>query len=116
MGFKKIYRILFCKDCQDEFLGYLPQKYCETCRKDHVRYINKGQDSDTVRRYGCTDRCLHCGKEYIIAGGIQKYCPDCKHEIAKKRAREHYHKNKDKVLALQSQRRKLRKLKKVKAI
>jgi len=26
---------------------------------------------------GSTDRCAHCGREYTVNAGIQRYCPDC---------------------------------------
>ena len=36
--------------------------------------------------------CENCGKEFKPTSGVQKVCPDCKHEVDLQRMKDRYHK------------------------
>ena len=88
-----------CKQCGITFLGGPRAWYCPGCRlerrrkRDVIRY-----HSGPVRHLGDTDKCVICGKGYIITGGLQKYCPDCAQtavaEKDRQKALEWYNENK----------------------
>lgn len=54
-----------------------------------VRTVQTRQKKESTRRYkkngpqrkiGSIDKCERCGKEYVVSGGRQKYCDECKKE------------------------------------
>lgn len=55
--------------------------YCPSCRAERIRKHNREYKqrarAGNTRRIGSTAYCVSCGKPYIVAGGLQKYCPDC---------------------------------------
>lgn len=73
-----------CQICGRKVDGYLATKYCPECsvqrRNERQRmYRQKG----FTRHVGDVDRCVRCGAEYVVQGGVQKYCKSCA-ELAKK--------------------------------
>lgn len=67
-----------CTVCGVSFIGGPSAKYCQSCRIAVKR--KRGRTQKTIgaaRPLGSTDRCLLCGKEYAVTGGIQKYCQEC---------------------------------------
>jgi len=69
-----------CRQCGKEFQGGPRAWYCPDCRairqrEAHIRFQRKGKVAD--RPLGSVDRCLRCGKEYIVNSSRQKYCPKC---------------------------------------
>ena len=62
-----------CKHCGSTFQGNDTTEYCPECR------IEKQMASgvETSRTIGSTDKCIICGKEYVISASKQKYCPEC---------------------------------------
>ena len=52
--------------------------YCPDCRAE--RQLQRGaarRKTGAKRPLGSIDKCVICGKEYIVTGGRQKYCKDC---------------------------------------
>ena len=73
---KKIDTVLkkrICKDCGIEFLGGPRAKRCPNCS---FKAASKNRSKITKRPLGSTDKCVICGKEYIVKSGRQKYCSD----------------------------------------
>ena len=70
-----------CRQCGAIFDGGPRAWYCPICREYrrmeadracHAR-IRRGE----TRQIGSVDTCQICGKEYVVVGGKQKYCPKC---------------------------------------
>lgn len=73
-----VYRERTCADCGATFLGYPKSKRCPTCRA----VVNHKRDAafrrnGPARKLGSTDICERCGAEYIVEGGLQRYCKSC---------------------------------------
>ena len=73
-----------CRQCGAVFDGGPRAWYCPTCREirkkaDAKRYRKTGAS----RPLGSIDRCTVCGKEYVVNGGRQRYCPDCAPEAVR---------------------------------
>lgn len=78
-----------CVVCGAEFLGGPSAKYCPNCRvKKEKERAARYRKNGASRKLGSIDYCQACGKEYIVASGLQKYCPDCAAEQIKMRDRE----------------------------
>jgi uncharacterized Zn ribbon protein len=78
-----VFRKRICKDCGKEFIGYPRSFYCPTCKEKRMQEKNSHAHK-TKRPIGSIDICVVCGKEYVVKGGRQKYCPDCaKTEVRK---------------------------------
>lgn len=75
-----------CKDCGSAFLGGPRASRCPVCRE--IAKKNKIK-KPTMRPLGSTDKCERCGKEYIVEGGRQKYCPDCQRDASLEWQRKH---------------------------
>lgn len=47
-----------------------------------------------IRKLGSIDICQNCGEKYTVQSGLQKYCPDCQHEMYRlldaQQGREYY--------------------------
>lgn len=67
-----------CPTCGTPFFGHGNAKYCQDCRLDsRRRSAAKYEKGGPSRPLGSVDKCIACGKEYIVKSGAQKYCPDC---------------------------------------
>ncbi|WP_322354001.1 hypothetical protein [Paratractidigestivibacter sp.] len=91
-----------CCECGKSFVGGPGARYCPDCRAERKKAQNREQRRrGTQRPLGSTDICKACGKEYIVEGGLQKYCPECAPEINRKkmneRNKEWRTKNKEKI-------------------
>lgn len=102
-----------CRQCGKVFQGGPRAWYCPVCRKERERqrkwkYNNIGFD----RHLGDIDVCKRCGKEYVVEGGLQRYCKECSREAIKEKDRlqslEWYHKNKEEYNPKRYERRKKR--------
>ena len=65
-----------CKDCGIQFTGYYNEGRCPKCveaaeQERYRRYWDKG---GTLRPMGSIDKCVLCGKEYIVRSSTQRYC------------------------------------------
>lgn len=70
-----------CRECGATFPGGPRAWYCPKCRAARKRQqsveFKRRKRAGQVRKIGSKDACIVCGKEYTVAGGKQKYCPDC---------------------------------------
>lgn len=80
-----------CKQCGIAFDGGPRAWYCPECRRERwLKYDRDYKKSNkTKRKLGSIDICQVCGKEYIVAGGRQKYCPECTESAVKQTVRAH---------------------------
>lgn len=91
-----------CRQCGASFKGGPRAWYCPSCRAIRQReQAARRRRLGPNRHLGDIDQCIICGKDYIIEGGLQKYCPDCAPEqikaIDKIQGLQYYHTNKDKI-------------------
>lgn len=75
-----------CRACGATFLGGPRAWYCPVCRQERgkeaaKRFRQKGRVAD--RPLGSTDKCVRCGKEYVVNSARQKYCPDCAYDAVR---------------------------------
>ncbi|MEN6312775.1 MAG: hypothetical protein ABFD25_00850 [Clostridiaceae bacterium] len=54
-----------------------------------------------ARPLGSIDKCERCGKDYVVEGGLQRFCPECQpihaQEYDRETGLEFYHENKDRI-------------------
>lgn len=89
-----------CHQCGAVFDGGPRAWYCPACRDERRRAQSREwKKRKTVRKLGSIDHCVRCGAEYIVEGGLQKYCKACAAEAVsevtrpKKRAYNQAHKD-----------------------
>lgn len=75
-----------CRQCGRSFPGGPRAWYCPECRyvrrlESAARFRAKGNKAD--RPLGSLDKCVVCGKEYIVNSSRQKYCHDCAYEAVR---------------------------------
>lgn len=73
-----------CIDCGRLFPGGPRARRCPKCRAVRQKEVDRlrRQSGGTKRPLGSIDKCQRCGKEYIVEGGRQKYCPACQRDAA----------------------------------
>lgn len=79
-----------CKRCGTAFMGRPAAKYCSDCRLEVKRERERAfrhKSKEAIRKLGSIDKCLKCGKEYIVKAGKQKYCPACAAEAIRENIR-----------------------------
>ena len=78
---KKVVLPRTCIRCGATFPGYPRSQYCPNCSVDRKKELDKAarerKRNGTIRHIGSVDICAKCGGEYTVAGGQQKYCPEC---------------------------------------
>lgn len=78
---RNIRRVRVCQTCGAEFVGMPRTKHCPDCmaerRKQQARAAAERKRTGNVRKLGSIDKCVKCGKEYVVNGALQKYCPSC---------------------------------------
>lgn len=97
-----IYDNRICCVCGRTFSGGPRSWYCPECREDRRREREKKYRSGPAKRpLGSYDICENCGEQYIVASGLQKYCPACQQKMHKKIDNEqgiaYYHERIDKT-------------------
>lgn len=71
-----------CRQCGATFSGGPRAWYCPDCRILRQREAErKHRRNGTSRPIGSIDRCIRCGREYIVNSARHVYCKDCS-EIA----------------------------------
>jgi len=59
-------------------VGYPKSKRCPSCQSDVNRKRGAAFHREgAARKIGSTDICQRCGAEYIVEGGMQRYCKAC---------------------------------------
>lgn len=72
-----VVRIRACRDCGIEFYGGPRARRCPDCAyKAQQETDRRHNKTGTKRPLGSIDKCMICGKEYIVRSGRQKYCSD----------------------------------------
>ena len=89
-----------CKQCGKQFFGGPRAWYCADCRVERRREADRKHAKEgTKRPLGSIDKCIICGKEYVVNSARQKYCPKCAKsaiaDVDRRQAREWYKKNSD---------------------
>lgn len=76
-----------CKQCGKTFPGGPRAWYCPECRSERKKQqaAIRRQRPGPNRPLGSIDHCVVCGKEYVVKGGMQKYCEDCAKALLPKR-------------------------------
>ncbi len=83
-------RTCICRECGTEFEGGPRAWYCPECRLERKREsLRCFRKNGPARPLGTTDICVRCGKQYIVTGWRQKYCPDCSADGTKEAVRPH---------------------------
>lgn len=94
-----------CKQCGILFQGGPRAYYCPSCRvvrkkEAKAEYLKRKRRGES-RSIGSTDTCERCGNEYIVEGGLQRFCPECQPihaaEYDRKTALTFYHNNKERI-------------------
>lgn len=81
-------RTRICQECGNEFLSFPSAKRCPKCSVEAQRERQREYRKHGVSRpLGSTDKCIVCGKEYIVNAGSQKYCPGCRREASLKKTK-----------------------------
>lgn len=78
-----------CHECGAVFDGGPRAWYCPDCRaarqkEQAANYRRNG----AARSIGSIDICEVCKREYVVTGGLQRYCPDCAEEAIREKDRE----------------------------
>lgn len=82
---KDVLRTRVCKSCDCNFLGGPRAWYCPECRRNRTRVrVQMHKRNGPKRLLGSTDICQACGGEYVVEGGLQKYCKACADKEVKK--------------------------------
>lgn len=76
---ESVLRMRTCRTCGTEFIGGPRAWYCPSCRAERIK-AQQAKGKSPKRKLGSIDYCEICGKEYIVNGGLQRYCLDCKAE------------------------------------
>ena len=92
-----------CRTCGATFPGGPRAWYCPTCRADRQktqrREAYRRKVAGNTRALGSEDLCTICGKPYVVASGLQRYCPACAQaawaEADRQQGREYYVANRD---------------------
>lgn len=86
-----IVKIRTCQDCGVEFYGGPRARRCPDCAYKAQQETNKRhKKTGTKRSLGSVDKCVICGKEYIVVSSRQKYCSDaCQRKGVLEWQREH---------------------------
>lgn len=104
-----------CRQCGAAFRGGPRAYYCPDCRtvrkQEQGRRYKRRKRMGAVRRLGSADRCAHCGKEYVVTGGNQRYCPQCGPLLLAEHDRvtsiAYYHEHKDAINPVRNERRRI---------
>lgn len=102
-----------CQQCGRSFEGGPRAYYCPSCRierkRDHDADFQRRKRKGNYRPLGSIDKCEQCGKDYVVEGGQQRFCPDCQpihaKEYDRETAIEFYHAHKDRINPVRYQRR-----------
>lgn len=81
---KSTIRDRICIDCGRSFPGGPRARRCPDCRAVRKKEMDRlrRQSGGPKRKLGSVDICQRCGKEYIVEGGRQRYCPGCQRDAA----------------------------------
>jgi len=79
-----VVRTRVCTACGADFPGGPRAAFCPTCRAERKRQRERTyKRHPSGRHLGSIDLCTVCGSEYVVKGGLQKYCPACAEKAVK---------------------------------
>lgn len=85
-----VYRERVCTDCGATFWGFPKSRRCPDCQRDvNIERKRDYNKHGAKRSLGSVDWCEACGKEYIVDGGLQRYCKACAPGAVLKNTRQH---------------------------
>lgn len=86
-----VVKIRTCQDCGVEFYGGPRARRCPDCAyRARQETSRRHKKTGTKRPLGSIDKCVICGKEYVVVSGRQKYCSDsCQRKGVLEWQREH---------------------------
>lgn len=101
-----------CRECGKSFQGGPRAWYCPDCRKTREKERAARYRKDGYQRpLGSTDYCRHCGKQYIVQSGLQRYCKECGEEnrklVDRRQSLNYYRQHKDAINPRRNERRRV---------
>lgn len=82
-----IYDNRVCVWCGVMFSGGPSARYCPSCRKERIKQTHRESTErarrGATRKLGSRAICANCGEYYVVNGGLQKYCENCKDTMYK---------------------------------
>lgn len=102
-----------CRQCGKPFKGGPRAWYCPDCRLMRRRESDARQRTKKKpdRALGSIDRCVICGKEYIVNAATQKYCKECAKpawmEADRKQSLKYYETNRESINPARNERRRI---------
>ena len=67
-----------CTVCGASFMGGPSALYCPPCRWEKRKETDRRHKKTGAKRpLGSVDKCQICGKDYVVIGSRQKFCPEC---------------------------------------
>lgn len=96
-----IYDNRVCVDCGATFSGGPRSWRCPECRAERNRTTHREQQrrarEGKKRQLGAKYKCENCGEEYVLKGGLQKYCEKCQPimhaALDNKQSTDYYYRN-----------------------
>ena len=86
---KSTLRARTCRKCGTVFAGGPRAWYCPSCRHERKKEADRSYKKRGAERLiGSIDRCIICGKDYVVNGSMQRYCKDCAPSAIKSRDSE----------------------------
>ena len=86
---KSTLRARTCRQCGTVFAGGPRAWYCPSCRHERKKESDRSYKKRGAERLiGSIDRCIICGKDYVVNGSRQRYCKDCAPSAIKSRDSE----------------------------
>lgn len=78
---KTTIRTRSCRACGAKFSGGPRAWYCPECRRERKQQQGRENYNRKIagkcRSIGSEDLCTLCGEPYVVASGLQRYCPKC---------------------------------------
>lgn len=110
-----VVKIRTCQDCGVEFYGGPRARRCSDCAyKAQQETSRRHTKTGAKRPLGSIDKCIICGKEYIVRSGRQKYCSeDCQRIGVLEWQRQHkrgYGKASGQIIKKQIKRKQIKKI------
>lgn len=96
-----------CRQCGTVFRGGPRAWYCQDCRLQRRREADRRHKRNgTSRPLGSTDKCIRCGREYVVNSARQVYCKACSEiavpETVRRQSRQYNAARKDALYAQKS--------------
>lgn len=102
-------------ECGTVFDGGPSARYCHSCRAERTRIADAASKARArrglTRKLGSIDTCERCKNEYIVKGGLQRFCEDCQPihtlEYDRETSLPFYREHKESINPVRNERRRL---------